>query len=100
MRKLIALFNEYESKENAMHVFRSMKENARQGFWNGQRLHSQPREARRKKTKSIQSKPKRCSSFSSHIFSATAVRARCATSTRNFPTMTRSSADTGLLKMK
>ena len=40
MRKVIALFDEYQSKENAKHVIRSMKENARQGFWNGQHLHS------------------------------------------------------------
>lgn len=37
MRKVIALFDEYQSKENAKHVLRSMKENARQGFWNGSR---------------------------------------------------------------
>src|SRR5262249_28789692 len=35
MRKVIALFDEYQSKENAKHVIRSMKESARQGFWNG-----------------------------------------------------------------
>src|ERR1700751_1767520 len=35
MRKVIALFDEYQSKENAKHVIRSMKENPRQGFWNG-----------------------------------------------------------------
>ncbi len=35
MRKIIALFDEYQSKETAKHVIRSMKENARQGFWNG-----------------------------------------------------------------
>lgn len=35
MRKVIALFDEYQSKENAKHVIRTMKENARQGFWNG-----------------------------------------------------------------
>src|ERR1700730_814300 len=35
MRKVIALFDEYQSKENAKHVIRSMKENARQGLWNG-----------------------------------------------------------------
>jgi len=29
---VIALFDEYQSKENAKHVIRSMKENARQGF--------------------------------------------------------------------
>jgi site-specific DNA recombinase len=37
MRKVIALFDEYQSKENAKHVLRSMKENARQGYWNGAR---------------------------------------------------------------
>jgi len=35
MRKVIALFDEYQSRKNAKHVIRSMKENARQGFWNG-----------------------------------------------------------------
>ena len=37
MRQVISLFDEYQSKENAKHVLRSMKENARQGFWNGAR---------------------------------------------------------------
>ncbi len=37
MRQVIALFDEYQSKENAKHVLRSMKENARQGYWNGAR---------------------------------------------------------------
>ena len=37
MRQVIALFDEYQSKENAKHVLRSMKENTRQGFWNGSR---------------------------------------------------------------
>jgi site-specific DNA recombinase len=35
MRQVIALFDEYQSKENAKHVRRALKENARQGFWNG-----------------------------------------------------------------
>ncbi len=35
MRKIMTLFDEYQSKENAKHVLRAMKENARQGFWNG-----------------------------------------------------------------
>jgi site-specific DNA recombinase len=34
MHKVIALFDEYQSKENAKHVLRAMKENARQGYWN------------------------------------------------------------------
>ena len=34
MRQIMALFDEYQSKENAKHVLRAMKENARQGFWN------------------------------------------------------------------
>ena len=35
MRRIMALFDEYQSKENARHVLRALKENARQGFWNG-----------------------------------------------------------------
>ncbi|MEP3669313.1 MAG: recombinase family protein, partial [Roseibium sp.] len=35
MRQVIALFDEYQSKENAKHVRRAMNENARQGFYNG-----------------------------------------------------------------
>jgi len=31
----MALFDEYQSKENAKHTLRALKENARQGFWNG-----------------------------------------------------------------
>src|SRR5262249_36495388 len=37
MRKVIALFDEYQSKENAKHVIRSMEENGGQGFGNGAR---------------------------------------------------------------
>ncbi|WP_246701438.1 hypothetical protein [Rhodopseudomonas sp. BR0G17] len=29
------MFDEYQSRENAKHVLRAMKENARQGFYNG-----------------------------------------------------------------
>ncbi len=35
MRQIMALFDEYQSKENAKHTLRALKENARQGFWNG-----------------------------------------------------------------
>ncbi|HEV2548407.1 MAG TPA: recombinase family protein [Stellaceae bacterium] len=35
IRKIVSLFDEYQSKENAKHTLRAMKENARQGFWNG-----------------------------------------------------------------
>lgn len=35
VRQVFALFDEYQSKENAKHVLRAMQENARQGFWNG-----------------------------------------------------------------
>ena len=35
VRQIMALFDEYQSKENAKHVLRAMNENARQGFWNG-----------------------------------------------------------------
>ena len=37
IRQIIALFDEYQSKENAKHTLRAMQENARQGFWNGSR---------------------------------------------------------------
>ncbi len=37
MRQIMALFDEYQSRENAKHTLRAMKENARQGFWNGAR---------------------------------------------------------------
>ena len=35
VRQVVTAFDQYQSKENAKHVLRSMKENARQGFWNG-----------------------------------------------------------------
>lgn len=35
MRQIIALFDEYQSRENGKHVLRAMKENARPGFYNG-----------------------------------------------------------------
>lgn len=35
IRQIMALFDEYQSKENAKHTLRAMKENAREGFWNG-----------------------------------------------------------------
>jgi site-specific DNA recombinase len=38
MRQVTALFDEYQSRENAKHVLRAMKENARQGFYNGSRV--------------------------------------------------------------
>ena len=37
MRQIMTLFDEYQSRENAKHTLRAMKENARQGFWNGSR---------------------------------------------------------------
>jgi site-specific DNA recombinase len=37
MRQIMAMFDEYQSKETAKHVLRAMKENGRQGFWNGAR---------------------------------------------------------------
>src|SRR5262249_24988576 len=33
--QIMALFYEYQSKENAKYVLRAQKENAKQGFWNG-----------------------------------------------------------------
>jgi site-specific DNA recombinase len=35
VRQVFALFDEYQSKENAKHTLCAMQENARQGFWNG-----------------------------------------------------------------
>lgn len=37
MRRIISTFDEYQSKENSKHTSRAMKENARQGFFNGSR---------------------------------------------------------------
>ena len=37
IRQIMALFDEYQSKENAKHNLRPIYENARQGFWNGSR---------------------------------------------------------------
>lgn len=37
MRRIISLFDEHQSKENSKHTSRAMKENARQGFFNGSR---------------------------------------------------------------
>jgi site-specific DNA recombinase len=37
VRQILALFDEYQSKENGKHTLRAMKENAHQGFWNGSR---------------------------------------------------------------
>ncbi|MCU0984151.1 MAG: recombinase family protein [Acetobacteraceae bacterium] len=35
VRKMLSVFDEYSSRENAKHTRRAMVENARQGFWNG-----------------------------------------------------------------
>jgi DNA invertase Pin-like site-specific DNA recombinase len=35
IRQVVTAFDEYSSRENAKHTLRAMKENARQGFWNG-----------------------------------------------------------------
>ena len=58
MRQVIALFDEYQSKENAKHTLRSMKENARQGFWNGSRP---PLGYKTSKLSSVASGPRRSS---------------------------------------
>ena len=36
-RKFFSIFDEYQSKENSKHTLRAMKENARQGYFNGSR---------------------------------------------------------------
>ena len=35
IRKVLNVFDEHQSRENAKHVHRAMLENSRQGFWNG-----------------------------------------------------------------
>lgn len=37
VRKVLNVFDEYQSRENAKHTHRAMLENTRQGFWNGSR---------------------------------------------------------------
>ncbi len=37
MRRIINMFDEHQSKENSKHTSRAMKENARQGYFNGSR---------------------------------------------------------------
>lgn len=37
IRKVLNVFDEHQSRENAKHVHRAMMENSRQGFWNGSR---------------------------------------------------------------
>lgn len=37
LRRVISLFDEYQSRENSKHTLRAMRENARQGFFNGSR---------------------------------------------------------------
>lgn len=37
IRKVLNIFDEHQSRENAKHVHRTMMENSRQGFWNGSR---------------------------------------------------------------
>ena len=36
-RRMFSMFDEYQSKENGKHTLRAMKENARQGYFNGSR---------------------------------------------------------------
>jgi len=36
-RRMFSMFDEYQSKENSKHTLRAMKENARQGYFNGSR---------------------------------------------------------------
>jgi site-specific DNA recombinase len=37
IRRIFSVFDEYQSKENVKHTLRAMRENARQGFFNGSR---------------------------------------------------------------
>src|SRR5690349_19684839 len=69
IRQIMALFDEYRSKENAKHTLRAMKENARQGFWNGAlppigyrivEAVERAATARRRHWRSILSRPRPC----------------------------------------
>ena len=69
IRQIMALFDEYQSKENAKHTLRAMKENARQGFWTAlcrrsatasSKLPSSTAIAPRRFWRSIPSRPKPC----------------------------------------
>jgi site-specific DNA recombinase len=42
IRQIMALFDEYQTKENAKHTLRAMKKDARQGFWNKKTLEIDP----------------------------------------------------------
>jgi len=37
IRQILGSYDEYQSRENGKHTLRAMRENARQGFWNGSR---------------------------------------------------------------
>jgi site-specific DNA recombinase len=82
IRHIMALFDEYQSRENAKHTLRAMKENARQGFWNGScrrsataswRLPSSAAIAPRRLWRSIPSRPGPCGWSSAWRARATAL---------------------------
>lgn len=64
MRRVMTLFDDYQSRENGKHTLRAMKENARQGFWNGalppigyRIVEAEKRGAKVKKTLAIDPRP-------------------------------------------
>jgi DNA invertase Pin-like site-specific DNA recombinase len=57
IRQIMALFDEYQSKENAKHTLRAMNENARQGFWNGSRAAMETVQRGHKTKKSLEVDP-------------------------------------------
>jgi hypothetical protein len=104
MRQIMALFDEYQSKENAKHVLRALKENARQGFWNGSLppigyrvVAAEQRGAKTKKKLEIDPiTPTRCGWRSSWRWKATAHPARWASRrSPNISTNAASSRDGG-----
>jgi DNA invertase Pin-like site-specific DNA recombinase len=92
VRQVFALFDEYQSKENAKHTLRAMQENARQGFWNGSKapygyaVIAADSAAQRRKSgsPSILSKSKSSASCSGYSAKATECQARWA-SRPSFP---------------
>lgn len=86
LHTVMGALDEYQSKETAKHVSRSMIENAKQGFWNGSRAPfgyrtyaAETRGARVKSaSKSIRRKPKPCAAFFVSMSSAKEIQGRLA----------------------
>ena len=79
LRKMLNIFDEHQSRENAKQIHRAMLENARQGFWNGavppygySTRNAQRRGAKKKKGLVINGGPASCERSSTLPMAATA----------------------------